>query len=178
MRSVHTTKFFSFVFEIYIIIKIYIVRRLVIRKKISCISAFFILILLLSSCNSGISTDKELVKSVVDNYYSALSNKEWDLAKSYCVDESDSYNSVIAVEENVNNWSTECNNVTLNFSPDILKVDDIDGYNALASGFLTIVITCDDREPYEEIEHFTIGLQKNSYSWKLLVIDFSSSEAE
>ncbi len=143
-------------------------------KKIFYISVFLILVLFLSSCTGGLLEEEELIKGVIEDYFSALSNKEWDLAKSYCVFESDAYDSVFAFEENVNNWSLDCNSVTLNFSSVISEVD-IDAKNALAPGFLTIIITCDDREPYEETGHFAISLQKIGNSWKLLVVDFSIS---
>ncbi len=144
------------------------------RKKIFYISTLLIFTLLLSSCTCGLFEDKELIKDVIDNFFSALNDRNWDLARSYCVFESDIYDSVSAVEENVNNWSSECNSVTLYFSPDIVKVD-IKVKHALASGFLTTIVTCDDKEPHEENEPFTISLKKIDNSWKLLEIDFSSS---
>lgn len=143
-------------------------------KKTFYISVFLIFILFLSSCTGGLFAEEELIKSVIEDYFSALSNKEWGLAQSYCIYGSDSYNSVIETKENVNNWSGECNSITLNCSPDILKVN-IETKNALASGFLAIIITYDDREPHEETGHFAISLQKKGNSWKLLVVDFSSS---
>lgn len=144
-------------------------------KKTFCISAFLIFVLLLSSCTCfGLFEDKEFIKDVIGNFFSALNDRNWDLARSYCVFESDIYDSVSAVEENVNNWSSECNSVTLYFSPDISKID-IKVKHALTSGFLTTIVTCDDKEPHEETEHFTISSQKIGNSWKLLEIDFSSS---
>ncbi len=143
-------------------------------KKTFYISAFLIFVLLLSGCTGGLLEEEELIKGVIDNFFSALNDRNWDLARSYCVFESDIYDSVSAVEENVNNWSSECNSVTLYFSPDISKID-IKVKHALTSGFLTTIVTCDDKEPHEETEHFTISSQKIGNSWKLLEIDFSSS---
>lgn len=144
------------------------------RKKVLYIYASLIFVLLLSSCNSVLITDDKLIKDTIVDFFSALNNKDWDLARSYCVFESDIYDSVSAVEENVNNWSSECNSVTLYFSPDVSEAD-INGKYALAPGFLTTIVTCDDKEPHEETEPFIISLKKIGNSWKLLVVDFSIS---
>ena len=100
------------------------------RKNIIYITAFLFFILLLSSCTGGlptkpeIPTDKELVIEAIENFCSALSAKEWDLARSYCVYQAHTYNSIFKLEMDVNDLlSSECSSVTLNYWADISRVD-------------------------------------------------------
>lgn len=122
--------YFSFFIEIYIIIKIYSVRRLLMAKKIFCISAFLVFVLLLSGCTIGlptepeILTDEELVIDAIENFCSSLSVKEWDLARSYCVYQAHTYNAIFKLEMDVNDLlSSECDNISITYCADISKVD-------------------------------------------------------
>ncbi len=141
-------------------------------KKISCISAFLIFTLLFSSCTSGlptepeIPTDEELVIEAIENFCSALSAKEWDLARSYCVYQAHTYNAIFKLEMDVNDWlSSGCNSVTLNYWVDISSVD-IFGDNAVAYGYLTDIMTCDD-EKKDDSGDVTINLKKIGERWKI-----------
>ena len=142
------------------------------NKKIFCISAFLIFILLLSSCTSGlptepeILTDKELVIEAIENFCSALSAKEWDLARSYCVYQAYAYNAIFKLEMDVNDWlSSECDSITITYWADISKVD-IDGDEALAYGYLTDILTCDD-EKKDDSRDVAISLKKIGERWKI-----------
>ena len=142
------------------------------NKKIFCISAFLIFILLLSSCTSGlptepvIFTDQELVIIAIENFCSALSAKEWDLARSYCVYQADTYKAIFKLEMDVNDWlSSGCNSVTLNCWADISKVD-IFGVDAVAYGYLTDIIICDN-ETEDKSRDVAISLKKIGERWKI-----------
>lgn len=142
------------------------------RKKIIYIIAFLIFVLLLSSCTSGlptkpeIPTDKELVIEVIENFCSALSAKEWDLARSYCVYQAHTYNSIFKLEMDVNDWlSSECDSITITYWADISRVD-IDGDEALAYGYLTNIMTCDD-EKKDDSGDVAISLKKMGGRWKI-----------
>ena len=157
---------------IHIIIKIYSVRGLLMTKKIFCISAFLICILLLSSCTSGlpsepeILTDEELVIDAIENFCSALSAKEWDLARSYCVYQAHTYNAIFQLERNVNDLlSSECGSVTITYRADISRVD-IFGENAVAYGYLTDIMTCDN-EKKDDSRDVAISLKKIGVRWKI-----------
>ncbi|MFZ2330895.1 MAG: hypothetical protein WAW45_04755 [Atribacterota bacterium] len=144
------------------------------NKKIFCISAFLIFILLLSSCTSGlptepeILTDKELVIEAIENFCSALSAKEWDLARSYCVYQAYTYNAIFKLEMDVNDWlSSECDSITIIYWADISNVD-IDGDNAVAYGYLTDIIICDNNnEEEDKSKDVTISLKKIGERWKI-----------
>ena len=142
------------------------------RKKISCISAFLILTLLLSSCTSGlptepeILTDEELVIDAIENFCSALSAKEWDLSRSYCVYQAHTYNAIFKLEMDVNDLlSSECDNISITYWADISKVD-IFGDNAVAYGYLTDIMTCDN-EKKDDSRDVTFSLKKIGERWKI-----------
>ncbi len=141
------------------------------NKKIFCISAILILILLLSGCTGEkptlpeMPTDEELIRGVIDDVLSALSAKEFDRAKTYCVKDSSAYSSVVDLENYIKKKSNSCINITLNFSADISKID-IDGDNAQANGYLTNIITC-DKKVDDDSRNVTFSLQKVSGSWKV-----------
>ena len=142
------------------------------NKKIFCIYASLIFILLLSSCNSGISTepeiltDEELVIDAIENFCSALSAKEWDLARSYCVYQAHTYNAIFKLEMDVNDLlSSECANISITYWADISKVD-IFGDNAVAYGYLTDIMTCDN-EKEDKSRDVAISLKKIGERWKI-----------
>lgn len=142
------------------------------RKNIIYITAFLIFVLLLSSCTGGlptepeIPTDKELVIDTIENFCSALSAKEWDLARSYCVYQAHTYNAIFKLEMDVNDWlSSECDSITITYWADISKVD-IDGDEALAYGYLTNIMICDD-EKKDDSGDVAISLKKIGERWKI-----------
>ncbi len=150
------------------------------RKKIFYISVFLIFALLLSGCIGGKPTvpdvpeptDEDLIMGVIEDYFSAINNQEWDLAESYCVDGSYAYKLVDAIKLIFDDQSSQCSTVILSFSPYISKVD-IDGGEALAKGYMIIVIKCDGKEHSESgVREFISSLLKVNHNWKLFVIEF------
>ena len=146
------------------------------RNKIFYISAFLVLALLLSSCTGGkptvpeVPTEKDLIIDVIEKFFSTLSEQKWGLAESYCVYGSDAYKFVDAIKLFFDDKSPQCSTVILSFSPDISKVD-IDGDEALAYGYTTIVSKCDGKEhPDSGVWEFMFGLLKVSHNWKLFGI--------
>ena len=146
------------------------------RKKIFYISVFIIFVLLLSGCTTGkptvpeMPTDEKLIRGVIKDYYSALSNKEWGLAKSYCVDGSWAYEWTGGRELYVNNLlSSGCKSVTQNYSSIISDIDIV-GDEALAYSYLIVVVKCDGKElsyPHSVDSDEIIVLQKIGNSWKI-----------
>ena len=153
------------------------------RKKILYISAFLIFALLLSGCTGGKPTvpdvpeptDEDLIIDVIEKFFSALSEQRWFLAGSYCVDGSPATGFIGYFFKNVNELKdTECNAVTQKFSPDISKVD-IDGDEAKAYYFMTIVTKCDDVElpyPHSGDSDGVTTLQKSGERWKIVEMGF------
>ncbi|MDD3819192.1 MAG: hypothetical protein PHG41_05105 [Actinomycetota bacterium] len=149
------------------------------RNKIFYVSAFLILALLLSSCTGGkptvpeMPTDEELIRGVIKEFFSALSEQKWKLAKSKCVHGDNAYKLVDNLENVVASLSYKCNNnVTLNYWPDITDIV-IDGTDAHAHGYLAIVLKCDGQvDPnHSRAGNGDISLQKIGSNWKLLKME-------
>ncbi len=77
-------------------------------KKKYFLALFLVLALFLAGCD-GVTTpvsDETQIRKVVQNYCSAISDQDWDRAKSYCVYDSQVYFDTCVLEEQVN----ICNN--------------------------------------------------------------------
>lgn len=53
------------------------------KRKHFLVVLFLILAIFLSGC--GIITDEEKVRNVIDEYFLAINDQDWDKAKSYCI---------------------------------------------------------------------------------------------
>lgn len=77
------------------------------KRKRLLILAILVLAIFLSGCSGGIvtpSTDEAKIKSVINEYFSALNDQNWSKARSYCVYESELYNDVVQLENTVNTY--------------------------------------------------------------------------
>ena len=125
----------------------------------------------MSGCTGGrptvpeIPTDEELIVKVIDDFFSAFSDRKWALARGYCVEGTEFYNAVIAEEEEIEDKASTCSELILNFSFDVSEVD-IDGDEAQAYGYMTNIRTCDG-EKEDSSDDATISLQKIDGSWKI-----------
>ena len=68
------------------------------------------------------ATDEAKIKSVINEYFLAISNQNWNKAKNYCVYGSDRYYATCQVESLINSLYEYCNIVTINTSANILSV--------------------------------------------------------
>ena len=69
---------------------------------------------MLSGC--GVISDEAQITSVFNRFSNALSNQNWDKARSYCVYGSGSYNNVTNLENVVAQSSSMIENVTLDYT--------------------------------------------------------------
>jgi len=138
------------------------------KRKYFFVVLFLILAIFLSGCSGGIvtpATDEAKVKSVVNEYYLALSTQNWSKAKSYCVYGSDIYYAVAQAEALVNNLSLYCSIITINATIDIQNVS-VNGNYATVSGYTAYLLTaCGYSEADDKYSNF--GLQKIGNNWKL-----------
>ena len=110
------------------------------RKKI-ILSVFIILLIFISIGCSGINpiipdiNQEEEIKETINNYWLALSNKQYGLAKIYCVPYGDAY---YAVEEYQNLFDYDY--ITLNWTSYINYVE-INGNEATVNIDITLVVT-------------------------------------
>jgi len=124
---------------------------------------FLILAIFLSGC--GIVTDEEKIRDVIDEYFLAINNQEWNMAKIYCIYDSDVYYKTCLFEDYIDSlWPSV---VSINYLIDIFDIV-ITGNHASAyiDGSLTIITDGPDIT-YNSSGHFY--LQKVDNNWKLLI---------
>jgi len=139
------------------------------KTKYYIIVFFLALVIFLSGCSgAGIvppSSDEWAIKSVVNEYYLALNNLDFNKAKSYCVYGSDQYYAVCQGEDLVNNLYLYCSIITINVVIDIQNVS-VNGNYATVSGYTNYLLTgCGYVEADDAYSKFY--LQKIGNSWKL-----------
>ena len=111
-------------------------------------------------------SDEAEITYLINRYYYALSKQNWDKARSYCVYNSDAYNDVTNIENNVAQWSSAVVDVTLDYSFYIKDIV-ITGKYATVDGILSYSIMVNDSIEEEESEEKTINVEKIDTIWKL-----------
>ena len=138
------------------------------KRKLFLIVLVLIIAMFLVGCSGGIVTpdgEEWAIKSVVNEYYLALNNLDFNKAKSYCVYGSDQYYAVCQGEALVNNLYLYCSIITINVVIDIQNVS-INGNYATVSGYTSYLLTgCGYFEADDGYSKFY--LQKIGNSWKL-----------
>jgi len=136
------------------------------RKKILLLVFVVSLALVLVSC--GVIPDisqKEEIKEVINNYWLALSNKQYELAKTYCMPYGNAY---YAVEDY--QTLSDYDYVTINWTTNINWVG-VTGNKATVSTDITLVVTvclegiCSTQ--IEKLYNYSMYLIKISGNWKL-----------
>jgi uncharacterized protein YceK len=142
------------------------IRRFIMNKKLFYVAVFLIFILFLSGCGSGISTsEKDLVKGVVYEYYLALSNENWSKAQNYCVYGSDAYYVVEHLKNLFNTTQAICPGTIMDYYV-VISNASINGNYAEVDCTVTLLITgCGDTESRDDAE--TMTLQKIDTWWKI-----------
>jgi len=122
---------------------------------------FLILAMFLSGCE--IITDEEKVRNIIDEYFLAINDQEWDKAKSYCIYDSDVYYETCDLEDYIDSLYPSI--VIINYQVDIFDIVIIENYaNAYIDGSLTIII--DDHSMTDDSSgHFY--LKKIDNKWKI-----------
>ncbi len=108
------------------------------KRKYFLVVLFLILAMFLSGC--GIITDEEKVRDVIDEYFLAISDQDWDKAKSYCIYESNVYYETCFLEDQINALYQSSYFVIIIFRVDIFDIKIIGNYaSAYIDGSLTII---------------------------------------
>lgn len=110
-------------------------------------------------------SDEAQITYLINRYYFALNKQNWDIARSYCVYNSDFYNDVTDLENKVAQWSSAIIDVTLDYSFYIYDII-ITGKHATVPGYLTVMITINGSSQEESGEK-TINAEKIDNTWKL-----------
>ncbi|PKP61314.1 hypothetical protein CVT91_03465 [Candidatus Atribacteria bacterium HGW-Atribacteria-1] len=140
------------------------------KRKYFFVVLFLILAMFLVGCSGGgivsPATDEAKVKSVIQDYWFALSNRQYELAKTYCILNGKYY---LAVEEYQD--IPYVGSLTWTFEPYFNYVE-ITGNNAKANINLTSTVTvcfgdiCSDES--ETIYNWSMHLTKIGGAWKLI----------
>jgi len=146
------------------------------NKKLFYVSVFLVLALFLSGCSSnlptipGTSTEETKIKTVVNEYYLALSNMDWNKAKGYCIPGSEPYYAISQVEALINNYSIYCNVIAFNALISIQDVS-INGNYSMVTGYVTALATACGYVIYNSEGYSYIYLQKVGNTWKIYNLD-------
>lgn len=138
---------------------------MVAKKHFSYNIIILLIVLILISPGCIPLSDEALITYLVNRYYFALSKQNWDNARSYCVYNSDAYNDVTNIENNVAQWSSAVIDVTLDYSfytEDIIII----GKYATVNGILHYSITVNGSIK-EDSREKTINVEKIDNNWKL-----------
>ena len=137
------------------------------RSKYCLVILLLVLAIFLSGCGGSITpgTDESKIKSVINEYFLAISNQNWSKAKNCCVYGSDRYYDTCQLESFFNDLYLYCNIVTINVHADISSVSVYGNYSE-AYLYLTVLVTACGY--YEGDSSYTnYYLQKIGNSWKI-----------
>lgn len=136
------------------------------RKKqflIAFLALLIISIFILSGCIP--LSDEAQITYLINRYYSAINQQNWEKAKSYCIFNSIPYNDVINIENNVAQWDSSIADITLDYSFYISDII-ITGKFATVDGFLSFEININGSITEDSGEK-TINVEKIDNNWKL-----------
>jgi len=141
-----------------------------VKRKYFFVVLFLILAIFLSGC-SGIITDEEKVRDVINEYFLAINDQDWDKVKSCCIYGSNVYYETCLLEDKINDFYQFFDFVTIIFSVDKFDIVITGDYaNAYIDGSLTIITDIsyvfNDSSTFYSSGHFY--LQKVSNNWKIV----------
>jgi len=139
------------------------------KRKYFLLVLFLILAMFLSGCGGVIivtpATNEAKVRSVINEYFLAINDQNWNKAKSCCVYGSDIYYETCYLEDAVNTLYQYAYNVTITCFINISNVFVSGSYaNAYCSGSITIIA---DHNYESDIFSGYCYLQKVGNTWKI-----------
>ena len=139
------------------------------KKKYSLLVLSLILAMFLSGCVVGViipATDEIKIKNIIQEYFSAISEQNWNKAKSYCVYGSEIYYETCSLEQHINDLISQHGVITITF---VIEIFDISIYNI---DYAEAYITGTSNISYDSTSDNSTGnghiyLQKISNTWKI-----------
>ena len=131
-------------------------------KKLALLILVVVLLLGLTGC--GVitpATDEEKVESVVYEYFLAISDQDWDKAKSCCVSGSVMYDDTLQAQASIEEFG-----ISLNMIVDITSTS-VNGNYAEVYFDLTVTMVLEGTESEFQIDNVTFYLQKVGNDWKI-----------
>jgi len=137
------------------------------KRKYLLVILVLILAIFLAGCNGIVTpdTDEAKIKSVINEYFLAISNQNWSKAKSCCVYGSDRYYATCQGESLINSLYEYCNIVTINTYADILSVSTYGNYSDVYLYLTALITACGYYESDSNYGYYY--LQKVGNSWKI-----------
>ncbi len=131
------------------------------RSKHFLTVLFLILVMFLSGC--GVVTDEEKIYNIIDEYFLAVNNQDWEKAKNFCMYESEVYYETCSLENYIDSFYPSV--VIIIFLIDVFDILITGNYaSACIYGSLTIII---DDQIITEDSPGKFYLQKISDNWKI-----------
>ena len=135
------------------------------KRKCTLILTFLIMAIFLSGCTGGIvtpATDEQKVKSVINEYFLAINDKNWSKAKSCCVYESDRYYATCYLEDAINAISSIAT-VTC-----YATISNVSTYGNYADAYINLYLVVNVGGYIEDFSGAAYYyLQKVGNSWKI-----------
>jgi len=131
------------------------------KRKYFLVVLFLILAIFLVGC--GIITDEEKIRDVIDEYFLAINNQDWDKARSYCIYNSGVYYETCDFEDYIDSLYPSV--VIINCQVDIFDTIITGDYaSAYIDGSFTIIT---DDHPVTDNSSGHFYLQKVDNDWKI-----------
>ena len=136
-----------------------------VRSKYYLVTLILIFAIFLSGCGVTPATDEAKIKSVIHEYFLAISNQNWSKAKNCCVYGSDRYYATCQGESAINSLYLYCDIVTINLYADILSVSIYGSYSDVYLCIDALITACGYYESNSDCGYY--HLQKIGNSWKI-----------
>ena len=132
-----------------------------------------VLITVLAGCaGTTLSPDEIIITNAIYGFFQAISDQDWDSARSYCVYESTAYNDVYDIEELWFSNPEEADEIDIEFIVEDIGAITITG--EYAEAFVSVnarIIYNGDIVVDSPGETLSVYLQKIGDSWKLYNIE-------
>jgi uncharacterized protein YceK len=131
-------------------------------KKLALLILVVVLLLGLTGCGLITpATDEEKVESVVYEYWLAISDQDWDKAKSCCVSGSVMYDNTLLIQTSIEGFD-----IIWSFIVDITSTSVIGNYAEVYFN-LTVTMVTEGTESEFPLDDITFYLQKVGNNWKI-----------
>ena len=137
------------------------------RRKYFFVVLFLVLAIFLSGCGGVVTpaTDEAKVKRVIQDYYLAINDQDWNRVKSYCIYGSDQYYKVSLMEDAANTVEQYYGTITITCFAEISNIS-VSGNYASAYIDVSVIVTAGYYyDVWGDSGH--LYLQKIGNSWKL-----------
>ena len=143
-------------------------------KLIKIIIFLPVLIVVLAGCagTAHLSPDEIIITNAINGFFQAISDQDWDSARSYCVYESTAYNDVYDIEELWFSNSEEADEIDIEFIVEDINTIIITGEYAEAFVSINARIIYNGDIVVDSLgETLSVYLQKIGDIWKLYNIE-------